>query len=37
MGTITVDDLLKKENAWIRIIEISRNLWGKQLPDALIK
>ena len=37
MGTGTVEELLKKEDAWIRIIEISRDLWGKKLPDATIK
>ena len=34
---ITVEILLKKDDAWIRIIEISRQLWGKKLPDAAIK
>ena len=37
MGSDTVEQLLAREDAWVRIIEISRNLWGKKLPDAAIK
>ena len=36
MGAGTVEQLLKKEDAWVRIIEISRALWGSKLPDATI-
>ena len=37
MGTSTVSAFLKKEDAWVRMIDISKRLWGKQLPDAIIK
>ena len=32
----TVEQLLKQEDAWVRIIEISRALWGSKLPDETI-
>ena len=34
---IPVEEMLKKEDAWVRMIEISRKLWGQKLPDSLIK
>ena len=37
MGQSTVEELLKKEDAWVQIIDISKKLWGKKLPDAAIK
>ena len=36
MGTRTVEELLRKDDAWVKMIEISRSLWGKKLPDAAI-
>ena len=32
-----MEEMLKKEDAWVRMIEISRKLWGQKLPDSLIK
>ena len=37
MGTDTVEQLLTKDDAWVRIIDITKNLWGKKLPDTAIK
>ena len=37
LGSDSVEKLLTKEDAWIRIIDISKKLWGKKLPDTLIK
>lgn len=36
MEDSSVEELLKREDAWIKIIEISKRLWGKKLPDAII-
>lgn len=30
-------EFLQQEDAWVRIIDISKRLWGKKLPDATIK
>lgn len=32
----TIEELLQREDAWIRIIEITRDLWKIKLPDATI-
>ena len=37
MGNGTIEELLAKDDAWIEIIHISRNLWGKRLTDGMIK
>jgi len=37
LGTATVAELLRKEDAWVLIIDISKRLWGKKLPDSIIK
>ena len=37
MGSCTVEELLKKDDAWVQIINISRNLWDKKMPDTIIK
>ena len=34
--TGTVEELLRNEDAWIQIIDISKRLWGKKLPDSAI-
>lgn len=37
MGGASVEELLSKEDAWVEIIDISRNLWGTKLTDVAIK
>jgi len=37
MGGASVEELLSKEDAWVDIIDISRNLWGTKLTDVAIK
>ena len=32
----TIEELLKKDDAWVQIIEISKKLWTKKLPDDQI-
>ena len=33
---ISIEELLRKDDAWVHIIEISKKLWVKKLPDAAI-
>lgn len=37
MGGASIEELLAKEDAWVEIIDISRNLWGLKLTDSAIK
>ena len=37
LGTATVAELLRQEDAWVHIIDISKRLWGQKLPDGVIK
>ena len=37
MGGASIEELLAKEDEWVEIIDISRNLWGLKLTDSAIK